>query len=652
MQRFFFLLFVFCSISCLAQEKGFPYGQATYRELEIREYLPDSAATALVLDEFGEAFINDEFNLQFTYHARIKILKTEGVKQGTFEILLRKSEGRVEKMITVKGSSFNIENGSMRESKLEQKSVYSENYNKFYNLQKFAIPNVKVGSVIEVMYTLESPFIYNFRSWEFQSDIPKLKSEYLCLIPGIYNYNISLRGFLKLSKNENELIKSCFTPAGRSADCARMRFGMKDIPAFKEEEFMTARSNFVSVINFELSQINYFDGRKDKITKEWKDVDEELRQHSEFGVQLKRGRDILDRQIEEIIAGETDKRAKAQKVYDFIKGWYRWNDVYGKYSEFGIKKAFDAKVGNVGDINLSLIAALKYAGIAVEPVILSTRHNGLPTEVYPVLSDFNYVVAKAAIEDKSYFLDATDDFYPFGLLPERCLNGKGRVIGSDQSYWEELKPIERQRTTSIVNLTLSNEGMTGTAQTTYSGYAAVAERKNIKKFSSEKEYINSITNRLHDITIKDFALENVDNLDKPLVINLEVLIEVGSLTDNGTFLFSPFVVDQWKRNPFRSTERLFPVDFGAALEEILILNLTYPPDFALDEVPAKVALKLPANGGHFIFEVSDGSNKLSMANTLVIAKPVFTSQEYHYLKELFNNVIATEQTQLVFKKKK
>ena len=41
-----------------------------------------------------------------------------------------------------------------------------------------------------------------------------------------------------------------------------------------------------------------------------------------------------------------------------------------------------------------------------------------------------------------------------------------------------------------------------------------------------------------------------------------------------------------------------------------------------------------------------------MANTLVIAKPIFTSQEYHYLKELFNNVIATEQTQLVFKKKK
>ena len=650
--RLVLALLILTSIASFAQENGFPYGKATYRELDLKEYAPDTAATALVLDEFGEAFINNDFNLQYTYHARIKILKKEGVNRGTFEIWLRKSEKSVEKMISVKGSSFNIENGSMRESKLDQKRTYTENHNKFYNIHKFAIPNVKVGSVIEVMYTLESPFIYNFRSWEFQSDIPKLKSEYLCLIPGIYNYNISLRGFLKLSKNENELIRSCFTPVGRSADCARMRFGMKDIPAFKEEEFMTAKSNFLSVINFELSQVNYFDGRKDKITKEWKDVDEELRQHAEFGVQLKRGKDILDRQIEEIIAGETDTKAKAHKIYDFIKGWYRWNEVYGKYSEFGIKKAFDSRVGNVGDINLSLIAALKYAGIPVEPVILSTRENGLATEVYPVLSDFNYVIAKATIGDKAYFLDATDDFYPFGLLPERCLNGKGRVIGSDQSYWEELKPIERQRMTSIVNLALSNEGMAGTVQTRYSGYAAVNERKKIKKFNSEQEYIQSITNRLHDITIKKFELENLDNLDKPLVISLEVHWDVGDLSQNGTLLFNPFVVDQWKRNPFKSSERLFPVDFGAALEEILILNLTYPPDFVLDEIPEKIALKLPANGGHFIFEVNDAANKVSMANTLVIAKPIFTSQEYHYLKELFNNVIATEQTQLAFKEKK
>ncbi len=255
-------------------------------------YEPDTSAVALMLDEFGEAYFdnNNDHNLLFEYHARIKILKKGGVSYGTFEIPLRKSDGRTERIVSIRASSFNIENGSMRETKLDPKNVFLENQSKYYDAKKFAIPNVKEGSVIEVFYTLESPFVFKFRSWEFQSEIPKLQSEFWALIPGNYLYNVSLRGYLKLTKEESELVRSCFL----TADCSRLKFAIKNIPAFKEEEFMTAKSNFISAINFELSQINYFDGRKDKITKEWKDADEELRQNSQFGLQIKRGKDIVD----------------------------------------------------------------------------------------------------------------------------------------------------------------------------------------------------------------------------------------------------------------------------------------------------------------------------------------------------------------------
>jgi transglutaminase-like putative cysteine protease len=648
------LAFVFLYLNflaCFGQGNGFPYGQATYRELEIKQYDADSSAVALVLDEFGEAYINHEYNLVFEYHARIKILKPEGLSYGTFEIPLRKSEGRLEKILSVKGSSFNIENGSMKESKLEPKNIFTSNLSKYFDAKKFAIPNVKLGSVIEVQYVLESPFLYNFRSWEFQSEIPKLKSEYWCLIPANYIYNISLKGFLSLTTNESKRVTECFGP-GNAADCARLKYGIKNIPAFREEDYMTAKSNFLSSVNFELSQINYFDGRKDRITKEWKDADEELRLNSEFGLQIKRGKDVLDKEVEKLVAGEQEELIKAKRIYGFIKEWYRWNNVYGKYSEFGIKKAFESKTGNVGDINLSLIAALKYAGLAVEPVLLSTRENGLVTELYPVLSDFNYVIAKVDIAGKTYLLDATDDFHPFGLIPERCLNGKGRVLGDKESYWYDLKPAERERTIAIVNVALSNTGMKGSIQYSYTGYAGVNERRTIAQFSDLNEYVNAIKNRLEGLTVTDFKLENFDNDEKPLVVNLVIDVDMGDLSNGNAVVFSPFIIEQWKRNPFRSTERLYPVDFGAPLEEILILNLVYPSEYELDEIPPKVALAMPNNGGRYTFEIQNASNKLSMNNSLLIGKPVFSSHEYHYLKELFNNVIATQQTQLVFKKKK
>ncbi len=467
--KYVFVCIFFCfSIAGVAQDHGFPFGQVTYRDLDIKNYDKDTSAVAVVLNEFGEAYIDsgNDNNLLLEYHVKIKILNKAGTDQANFEIPLRKSNGKEEVIKNVQASSYNYENGVMKEAKLDTKNIFKEERSKYWNLSKFAIPNARVGSVIDVKYTLESPFIYNFRTWTFQGEIPKVKSEYWATIPGNYIYSISLRGFLQLSRNESELVRDCFSPGGgNTAECARSMWVVKDVPAFVEEEYMTASSNFISSINFELSEIRYFDGRKNKITKEWKDVEQELKADNKFGIQLKRGKDIVDGKVDQLIIGETNPLVKAKKIYDFIRFWYRWNDVYGAYSEFGIKKAFDTKIGNVGDINLSLIAALKYAELDVEPLLLSTRRNGLVTELFPILSDFNYVVAKVNIGDKVYLLDATDDFVSFGLLPERCLNGKGRVFGAKESYWYDIKPTEKEKTLSIINLVLDSlDVMRGTIQ--------------------------------------------------------------------------------------------------------------------------------------------------------------------------------------------
>jgi hypothetical protein len=656
MRHLFTITLVFSLYSlCISQDEGFKFGQVTYRELDIKRYDKDTAAVAVVLDEFGKAYMDpdNDHNILFDYYVKIKILKGGGVSYGDYEIPLRKSEKNTEKIIEVKASSFNMEDGSMKEMKLNLKNVYTENVSKYYDLKKFAVPNIRVGSVIEIYYQLESPFISNFRTWEFQTEIPKVKSEFWSIIPAFYLYNISLKGFQKFSKQESSVIKDCITIGLSKAGCSKLEFAMVDIPAFIEEDYMTAKSNFLSSINFELAQITNSNGTKDKITKEWKDADDEMKRHPHFGLQIKRGKDIVDNDVEQIIAGETDELRKAQKIYDYIKSRYRWNSVYGKYSEFGIKKAFESKVGNVGDINLSLIAALDYADLDVEAMMVSTRENGNATELYPVLTDFNYVVAKVNINDKVYLLDATDSYYPFGLIPQRCLNGKGRVLGSNGSYWYDIKPTQKEKKITIVNLNLDKDGlMKGSVDFTYVGYSAIRFRKKIAEFSSEKEYIEDYKKNLHGISVKKFEFKNLEDLQNPVVLKLEIDLEANGDFDDEHFLFNPFLLDRQKENPFKAQERLYPVDFGAQREETMIFNLNYPSDYEIDGLPAKMALALPQGGGRYLFEVQNTGNKLTMNNSLLIAKPIFTSNEYHYLKELFNNVILAHQTELVFKKRK
>lgn len=440
---------------------------------------------------------------------------------------------------------------------------------------------------------------------------------------------------------------------GNKADCGLYKYAMMDVPAFVEEDYMTAKVNFVSSINFELSEIQYFDGRKDKITKEWKDIDQELRNNPSFGGQLRKGKDIFKESLAQLVATENDSLKKAQQIFEFIKNWYTWNDYLDKYSDLGIKKAFDSKTGNVGDINLSLVAALNYAGFKAEPVILSTRDNGLPIEVHPVMSNFNYVVGKVTIGGTSYLLDATDPYLTFGTIPIRCLNGKGRVItAKGSSYWLDITPVAKLKSVSVLDLKLQPDGnFTGKVSNQSQGYDALRERKHISSFNNQDEYIEELDEKWNKIKIVKYEINNLDKLDQPLSQQYEVQIEGFDDINKNKLFLNPFFIDEWSKNPFTAKERLYPVDLGAPLESQLILNLEYPANFQMENPPAPSIVNLPNNGGRFMFSVQNIGNKVILNSVISLNKAIYSSAEYSYLKELFNKIVQSYQTNLIFTKK-
>ena len=293
------------SFSSLAQNSGFEFGRTTYKELDMITYQPDTTAGAVVLNEFGQAFFNSDYNLIFEYHVKIKILKRSGFPKADFAIRLIKSEGRIERILSMEASTFNQENNKIKEDKVSLQDVYWDRVNKNIDIAKFTLPDIRIGSVIELKYVIESPWVFNFHEWKFQDDIPKIKSEYWAKIPGNYVYNISLKGFLDLTRNESTIVNGCLTLGTHGiADCALNKYVIENIPAFKEEQYMTASSNFVSAIHFEIAQYRRPDGNLNTITKEWKDVDEELLQHENFGNQIRKARTIEDDNLRRLAGKE------------------------------------------------------------------------------------------------------------------------------------------------------------------------------------------------------------------------------------------------------------------------------------------------------------------------------------------------------------
>ncbi|RCH55834.1 hypothetical protein DJ568_03505 [Mucilaginibacter hurinus] len=159
--------------------------------------------------------------------------------------------------------------------------------------------------------------------------------------------------------------------------------------------------------------------------------------HDELGQQLKE-KGTFKKSVADAIAGKTSEFDKATAIYQLIQQNLKWNGYYGIFSPGGVKKAFDKKEGNIADINLSLIAALSAAGIKAEPVILSTKENGKIDKELPSLNDFNYIIGKVNIDGKTYFADASETTLKLGDLPERALNGVGRVFASKAGEWIQL----------------------------------------------------------------------------------------------------------------------------------------------------------------------------------------------------------------------
>src|SRR5258706_5732312 len=102
------------SIGCFAswfvfsQSVELPFNKVTFAELDMKSYLRDTSASAVVLNEIGSVHISDEHELIFEHYLKIKILKRRGFDRGNFTIPLHKQENKKERLLLLIASTYNL----------------------------------------------------------------------------------------------------------------------------------------------------------------------------------------------------------------------------------------------------------------------------------------------------------------------------------------------------------------------------------------------------------------------------------------------------------------------------------------------------------------------------------------------------------------
>tara|TARA_R110001583_G_scaffold67308_3_gene192564 strand:+ start:20317 stop:22275 length:1959 start_codon:yes stop_codon:yes gene_type:complete len=651
MKKIATLIIILLSTYAYSQNSSnYTFGKITQGEFNLKKYKLDTTANAVVLYESGNTVFNIKQNkiiISTKHYKKIKIFNKEGYKHASFSISLYRNKRNYESIEDIKAISHTNFNRTI----LSKDQIFEERINENWKEVKFTMPNLKDGTIIEVEYTIETPFKFNLTGWEFQSEIPKIFSQYKASIPGNYLYNRKLNGYLRLTTNSATIKKKCFEVPGYSgvADCENITYAMVNIPAFEEEEYMTHKDNFKSKMKFELTELNWFDGSKQKYTTTWKAVDKEFKTDRNIGGQLKKTSFFEDNLPKKIKLLTTDLE-KAKAVYNFIQNHFTWNKKYSIFKNVKVKNAYEDKIGNVGEINISLINALKAAGLNAELVLVSTRENGFATKIYPVISDFNYVIAKVNIGQKFYLLDATEKLAPFGLLPFRCLNSYGRAMDfENDSYWIDILPDIKSKTQLTAKLILNEDGsIEGKLRKSNFGYHALARRKKIT-YESEESIIAEFENEFNNLEVIDYTIKNKTKIDKPIVENFEILIE--NIDNLNKLFLNPFFDEKFSKNPFKQENRLYPVDFGHSKQYSVNFSLEIPDNYSVESLPESKSFVLPENGGNFKYLIRKNNDyRITLISSIKINKPIFYNFEYESLKELFKQIIISQKTPIVLKK--
>ncbi len=635
---FLFIIILNSFLLQAQQRQVAEFGEPTDLEISMTSFPKDPEANAVVLFEQGKNHFK-EVNSRYIrlikeVHRKIKVIDAKNFNGGTIEIPLligKRSEEQIKNIQAI------THNGILKKY-VSSDQIFNINQSKDYKVTRFTFPDIKDGSVLEYTYTIESPFFFNFNGWQFQNNFPTLYSEFISEIPGNFKYNRVLKGGRKLDIDEAVINKNCLYIDGYTpADCESTIYAMKNIPAFKSENYMLAKSNYLASVEYELREFLDYSGSKNSFSKTWDDVDDEFKTDKDIGRQLNNN-NFLKKNLPENILTIPDDLKRAKAIYTFIQDHFKWNGKQRLFNDVRVRDAFEEKVGNTSEINLALINALQGAELDAKLMLVSTRENGLPTTTYPVLTDFNRAIVLLTVDNEKFLLDAVDKEVPFGIIPFQNLNGKGRVMDfKNGSYWHPLTPHKKNGYYVNTQLKASEEGLfTGKINEIRTGYVAINERKQISN-SNYQDYVNQ-KEKSATIKITDLTVKNKTNLEEPLKVDYNIDLETELIGDK-VYINPYFFETYFSENPFKSDERSFPINFGYPISTTYLVSIDLGDKYKVEQLPKNKALNLFDKIGQCTVIYTENNGKINIRFSFNLTEYNFIADAYPGIKEFFTAMI-------------
>lgn len=649
-------------------EPNLKYGKPSKEELSLTSYAPDTTATAIYLFHQGQSdFVyHDGFQLTTEHWVRIKILKPQGVSYADVSVPYYsptdRDEGQ-ERASDIEGCSYNMENGKCIKTSMKRESISFERINNLYKMLKFSLPAVKEGTVIEYHYKLYSDYFSHIDNWMMQEELPMLYNQYKITIPHVFIYNIELRGkdYIQVKQRDSSIhaTEREGGSAGVSKDftvsAQETTFTSRNLPAIRQDEpYCWCPEDYKVQVSFDLQGTQFTPNEYKPYSQKWKDVDNQLLkpENTQFGKYLSFTNPFRP-ETKQAYNSEMSFEEKIICAFQILKKKMAWNGRYQLYSK-ELEKVIPKGNGSNADLNFILISILKDFGLEAYPVVLSRRSSGMLPYNFPSLQKLNtFIVAVYDINKQKYvFLDGSMDVPALNILPLELSVNKARILSpkeKEEKKWVNVMALADNKSFMKIEARLEGNQVKGHRSTILYGQEAVEYQANEKhkqnSIVSNPESNGSLKNKL---TVTNLKVKKQEN-DQALIEEEFDFVLQTDRTDDHLYI-NPMLFPHLKSNPFIQTERVLPIEFPYPYKFTMLATLTLPEGYEVEETPQPQVIRTQGDGLQCKYMIQRQGNTISLNYIFYLKEPIFLTEQYKQLQELWTKVIEKNNEILVLKK--
>lgn len=523
-------------------------------------------------------------------------------------------------------------------SRLRDVSKYM-NFPLYSNARLFIIsfPEIAVGSVIEYRVKVYGNQLINKKDfvldYPLQVSEPVLAANFTVSVPRQRPLHIKV-----INDEYNDFAAVTVPQKEQKEDRLIYKWQFKNIPQIIPEAEMPTGARVNPTI-----LLSTF-GQWQEVYDWWRDLAKD---------RLRPNQAITDK-VNELTRGKASLRDKARAIYEFCAKEVRYVAVeYGQagYQPHFADDIFANKYGDCKDKAVLLVTMMRQAGVPACLVLIPTNDN------YNLLPDFpsalfDHAIAMVRLDGSDIFVDPTAQTCAFGDLP--TMDQGRRVLVFEDNGFKIIETPAFEAEHNFVKQELNirvnpDESILARKVIRSAGFYDQAQRYWL--LYTQPELIKqALKEKMQDISIgaqlKDYAIENLDDLDKPVVLRYD-FSGPEYWTAAGPLRILP-QLSGMDATLVAKDARRYPIDFEALDSKETIFTIAIPDNFVIKYIPADI--EVSNKWIKFTLTYRQDKNKIIFRQVRVSKEREVLSPDYVVFKEFFESLAKRTKQNIILEK--